>query len=265
MTHNKSKIAFNRKLLIATLIDSNIGSVPLLVDATGMNRRTVQEVINSLSDIDITCLRSGSTKSGYYFISDWGLLDKRKVRNQLQHINGVLEYLLNKQLVLDLIKGIPMSEQRLMQAMFNQQRLQIMSLGVHHGEFTDAYLYAWEQGVYPFFEDTDGSVNQMPHEVYAEFFQKSKDKVDKLSKLLDDLWLKNEVPTFYELEDMVNVRCGSSEWERMDLIKICRYMYLMGGTFDDNFWNTLLTPTQHPSEASSIKRKFNRKEDLYFM
>ncbi|AQS39960.1 hypothetical protein Sps_04879 [Shewanella psychrophila] len=105
MTYNKSKLAFNRKLLIATLIDSNIGSVPMLVDATGMNRRTVQEVINSLSDVDITCLRAGSTKSGYYYISDWGLLDKNKVRNKLRHTNDVLEFVLNEQIILNLIKG----------------------------------------------------------------------------------------------------------------------------------------------------------------
>lgn len=261
---NKSQIAFYRKTLIAILIDSGIARVPLLVEATGMGRRTVQEVINTMNDISVTCLRTGSTKSGHYYISDWGVLDKIKVKNQLQHINGVLECCLNKQLILELLEGVSMSEQRLMQAMFNQQRLQIMDLGFHQDKFSDAYLYAWQESVYPFFEDTDGSVPQMPHEVYEDFFIKTKEKVDSLSKLLDDLWLKKEVPTFYELESLLNVR-GSSEWERMDLIKICRYMYLQIGSFDNDFWEAILTPMQHPSEASSITRPFERDQNVYFM
>lgn len=260
---SKSKIAFYRKILISTLIDAGMSSVPLLVEVTGMGRRTIQEVINSLEDINIICLRSGSTKSGYYYISDWGLLNKKEIKKNLKHITSVLECLLNKQLVKDILEGIPMSDKRLMQAMFNQQRLQIMSLGVHQGEFTDAYLYAWYEGVYPFFEDTDGSVSQMPHETYEEFFLKDKAKVDVLTKLLDDLWLQKKVPTFYELEDMLNTR-GSSEWDRMDLIKICRYMFLQCGTFDNDFWETLLTPMKHPSEARGITRKFDRKKDIYF-
>ena len=157
-----------------------------------------------------------------------------------------------------------MSNKILMQAMFNQQRLQIMSLGVHQSEFTDAYLYAWYENVYPFFEDTDGSVPQMPHEIYEEFFLINKAKVDALTKLLDDLWLKKNVPTFYELEDILDVR-GDSEWERIDLLKICRYMFLQIGTFDNAFWKKLLTPMQHPSEAASITRKFDRKSDVYFI
>lgn len=263
MSYNKSKIAFNRKLLIATLIDSNIGSVPMLVDATGMNRRTVQEVINSLSDVDITCLRVGSTKSGYYCISDWGMLDKNKTRMQLQHINDVLDCPLNKQMILDLIEGIPMSEQLLMQALFNQQRLQIMSLGVHHSEYTDDYLYAWGEGVYPLFNDTDGSVNPMPHESYPDFFKVKKETVQRVITYLDEKWLAKTVPTFYELEDEFGGKWGEEDG-RMALIGICRYAYLRGG-FDKSFWNKLLTPMKHPSEASSISRSFNREQDIYFI
>ena len=119
---NKSKSAFYKRLLVASLIDSGLGKVPLIVDATGMGRRTVQEIINTLGDIGISCLRTGSTKSGYYYIADWGFLNKKEIKKQLRHINDVLECLIDEQLILEYIEGIQMSEQRLMQAMFTQQR-----------------------------------------------------------------------------------------------------------------------------------------------
>ncbi|MFV7771606.1 hypothetical protein [Shewanella marisflavi] len=151
----------------------------------------------------------------------------------------------------------------LLEAMFTQQRLQVLSLGVHHGEFSNHYLYAWHNGIYPFFEDGDGSVLKMPHEHYPEQFQISREKVDELSKYLDDCWLKKEVPTFYELESKFEVNLPSSPWSRIDLLYICRYMKL-DDAFDEDFWAALLVPGQHPSEAASILQPFNRKSDIYF-
>ena len=55
-----------------------------------------------------------------------------------------------------------MSDHNIMQALFNQQRIQIMHIGKHHDEFSNAYLYAWESGVYPALHDTDGSIPQNP-------------------------------------------------------------------------------------------------------
>lgn len=154
--------------------------------------------------------------------------------------------------------------QKIMDAMFTQQRLQVLSLGVHHNEFSDAYLFAWYEGVYPFFEDTDGSVQRRPHEHYAEHFSISEQKVDELTKYLDDCFLNDDVPTFYELEDHFNVRHGGTKWDRSDLINICRYCYLQGHSWNEAFWTKLLTPMQHPSEASSIVRKLDREADIYF-
>lgn len=260
---SKSKFAFYKRLLIASLIDSGLGKVPLLVDATGMSRRTVQEIINTLGDISISCLRTGSTKSGYYYIADWGFFNKKEIKNQLQHINGVLECLVNEHLILEFIEGIPMSEQRLMQAMFNQQRYQILSLGVHHDEFEDGYLYAWESGVYPWFSDTDGSVCQMPHECYPEFFKVKKETVQTVLTYLDDKELEGDVPTFYQLEDHFGGK-WNEESGRMALIGICRYAFL-SNRFGKEMYNKLLTPMQHPSEASSICRPLKREQDIYFM
>ena len=85
-----------------------------------------------------------------------------------------------------------MSDHNIMQALFNQQRIQIMHIGKHHDEFSNAYLYAWESGVYPALHDTDGSIPQKPHEPFADFFTTSKEKTLFLAKRLDDAWIKKE-------------------------------------------------------------------------
>ncbi|MDX7786026.1 hypothetical protein [Aeromonas caviae] len=148
-------------------------------------------------------------------------------------------------------------------ALFTHQRLQILSLAVHHDEYSDAYLYAWYSGVYPFFEDTDGSVMRKPHEHYKEQFRISAEKVDELSLFLDQCELNDEVPTFYELEEHFRTRYRESEWSRSDLLKICRYFFLRGMWHED-FWKKVIAPMKHPSEAASIVRKFDRKSDIYF-
>ncbi|MFU1636477.1 hypothetical protein [Aeromonas veronii] len=153
--------------------------------------------------------------------------------------------------------------QRIMDAMFTQQRLQVLSLGVHHNEFSDAYLYAWAKGVYPFNDDTDGSVARRPHEHYAEYFRVSQEKVDELSEYLDDCWVKKAVPTFDELERHFGVVYERTEWKRSELLKICRYLFL-DGSWEQSFWDTLLTPTKYPSEAGSIIRDFDRQRDIDF-
>ncbi|EOX8433761.1 MULTISPECIES: hypothetical protein [Enterobacteriaceae] len=156
-----------------------------------------------------------------------------------------------------------MSDRNIMQALFNQQRLQIMHIGKHHNEFTDAYLFAWESGVYPAMSDTDGSVPQKPHEPFADFFITPKEKTLFLAKRLDDAWLNKEGLTFYALEDELQVRYKPG-WDRGDLLNICRYLYL-DNCFDHDFWKTLVKNGECPSEAHSIMSVFKRTEDIYFM
>lgn len=156
-----------------------------------------------------------------------------------------------------------MIESDIMGALFIQQRIQILHLGKHHAEFSDAYLHAWESGVYPLMGDTDGSVPRKAHEPYAKFFTTSKDKVEFLLKRLDDAWRKKEGLTFYDLEDELGVRSFSSGgWDRCDLINICRYLYL-DGCFDKNFWATLIENGKCPSEALSLTSELEREFDIY--
>lgn len=156
-----------------------------------------------------------------------------------------------------------MIESDIMGALFIQQRVQILHLGKNYAEFSDAYLYAWDSGVYPLMSDTDGSVPRRPHEPYAKFFTTSKNKVEFLLKRLDDAWLKKEELTFYDLEDELGVRSFSSVgWDRSDLIHVCRYLYL-DGCFDNKFWETLIENGKCPSEALSLTSELERDSDIY--
>lgn len=156
-----------------------------------------------------------------------------------------------------------MSSQIIMQSLFNQQRIQIMHIGKHHDEFTDAYLFAWESGVYPAMSDTDGSIPQKAHEPFADFFITSKEKTLSLAKRLDEAWLNQEELTFYALEDELQVRT-QPDWERGDLLNICRYLYL-DKRFDHEFWKRLVKNGECPSEAHSLLSVFERTDDIYFM
>lgn len=157
-----------------------------------------------------------------------------------------------------------MIENDIMGALFAQQRIQILHIGKHHNEFSDAYLHAWESGVYPLMSDTDGSVPRRPHELYAKYFTASKEKVEFLLKRLDDAWRKKEGLSFYDLEDELGVRSFSSKgWDRGDLINICRYLYL-DGCYDNKFWSALIENGKCPSEALSLTAELDRDQDIYF-
>ncbi|HIG8798078.1 TPA: hypothetical protein ACYEOW_003647 [Raoultella terrigena] len=156
-----------------------------------------------------------------------------------------------------------MDEKNILAALYIQQRIQILHIAKHHNQFTNSYIYAWYKGVCPFLSDTDNSVPAMPHEPYSEFFNVSREKGEVLLKRLDDADLSKEYLTFYQLEDEFNTR-GRSEWDRTDLLHLCRYFYL-DNRFSAELWKKLATPSECPTEAYSITREFERTEDIYFM
>lgn len=91
-THSKTKTSFYRRLYVAYLIDSGVHTVPAIIEATGMPRRTAQDTILALKELGIDCEFNGGTKNGYYQINDWGAIFKPWVEDHLQHIKGVLQY-----------------------------------------------------------------------------------------------------------------------------------------------------------------------------
>lgn len=148
--------------------------------------------------------------------------------------------------------------------LFVQQRLQILHLGKHYGEFTDSYLYAWERGVYPFFNGTDGSVDKKPHELHQDLFRISEGEVEFIIKRFNKAYDDNEKLTFYGLEDELHVYSHStSGWTRGKLLRISRYLFLEE-EYDKSFWNKLTENGSCPAEAHSIRREFIRESDIYF-
>lgn len=146
------------------------------------------------------------------------------------------------------------------QAEFELARLQIKAIALTPGagnRISDGYLYAWDRGVYPIFH-SDELIKP-----FAAYFPVSKEALSKLLRFLDEQMLKDRLYTFYQLEDYFRIRHGDSEWDRSTLIGAFRYMFLTKN-FERKFWDTLLTPMEHPSEARSIIGKFDRDEDIYF-
>ncbi|MBD9485146.1 winged helix-turn-helix domain-containing protein [Pseudomonas sp. PDM14] len=97
MDVSKTKTSFYRRLYVAWLIDSGTAtSVPALIDATGMPRRTAQDTLLALGELDIDCVfEQGAgerNNAGHYVIRDWGAIDKHWVANHLDRIKRLLGY-----------------------------------------------------------------------------------------------------------------------------------------------------------------------------
>jgi hypothetical protein len=97
MDVSKTKSSFYRRLYVAYLIDSGVASnVPALVDVTGMPRRTAQDTVAALADLDIMCefeqQEGARNHAGSYRIRDWGAIDRGWIEANLRRIKAVLEY-----------------------------------------------------------------------------------------------------------------------------------------------------------------------------
>ncbi|MCG8906422.1 winged helix-turn-helix domain-containing protein [Pseudomonas nitroreducens] len=97
MEVSKTKSSFYRRLYVAWLIDSGAAtSVPALMAATGMPRRTAQDTLAALADLDIDCAfeqHDGErNNAGHYRIRDWGAIDPRWIAAHLPRIKDILQY-----------------------------------------------------------------------------------------------------------------------------------------------------------------------------
>ncbi len=93
--YSKTKTSFYRRLLVAHLIATGTHTVPAIGTATGMPRRTIQDTINALAELDIDCEFIGATKDGHYQITHWGPIDRDWVSSHIAHIQYVLGYSIN--------------------------------------------------------------------------------------------------------------------------------------------------------------------------
>ncbi|MET1078904.1 MAG: winged helix-turn-helix domain-containing protein [Pseudomonas sp.] len=96
MDVSKTKSSFYRRLYVAHLIDTGVASVPALMAATGMPRRTAQDTIAALADLDIDCAfeqQDGARHhAGHYVIRHWGAIDKAWIGAHLAQLKAVLDY-----------------------------------------------------------------------------------------------------------------------------------------------------------------------------
>lgn len=97
MDVSKTKSSFYRRLYVAWLIDSQTAcSVPALMATTGMPRRTAQDTIAALADLDIVCEfeqeEGARNHAGHYRIRDWGAIDKGWIVQHLPSIREILGY-----------------------------------------------------------------------------------------------------------------------------------------------------------------------------
>ena len=97
MGPSKTRTSFYRRLYLAWLIDSGTASsVPELMAATGMPRRTAQDTLAALAELDIVCEFQQDAgerhNAGHYAIRDWGAIDRQWVGAHLAQIRAVLGY-----------------------------------------------------------------------------------------------------------------------------------------------------------------------------
>ncbi|UXZ56003.1 winged helix-turn-helix domain-containing protein [Halomonas sp. 7T] len=96
MSLSKTKSSFYRRLYVAHLIEQGVASVPALIEATGMPRRTAQDTITSLGELDIECVfEKGDGERhniGHYTIKQWGAIDPHWVASNAERLGQALGY-----------------------------------------------------------------------------------------------------------------------------------------------------------------------------
>lgn len=85
---SKTKTSFYRRIYVAWLIQQGINSVPKIIEATGMPRRTAQDTLAAIHELAIELENS----SGIYKVIDWGAVDQKWVNKNIVHLKTILEY-----------------------------------------------------------------------------------------------------------------------------------------------------------------------------
>ena len=90
--YSKTKTSFYRRLYVAHLIDTGINTVPAICEASGMHRRTAQDTIQALQELDISCEFIGEKRNGNYAILNWEPIEPKWISQHIMLIKGVLQY-----------------------------------------------------------------------------------------------------------------------------------------------------------------------------
>ncbi len=90
--HSKTKTSFYRRLYVAHLINTGTNTVPAICEATGMHRRTAQDTIQALLELDIKCEFIGEKRNGNYAILDWGPIQPKWISKNIMLVKDILQY-----------------------------------------------------------------------------------------------------------------------------------------------------------------------------
>lgn len=96
MALSKTKSSFYRRLYVAHLVSLGIANVPAVMAATHMPRRTAQDTLSALSELDIVCEFENSEGArhniGVYVIRDWGPFDPGWIAVHAERLRQALDY-----------------------------------------------------------------------------------------------------------------------------------------------------------------------------
>ncbi|MCH7371374.1 winged helix-turn-helix domain-containing protein [Aeromonas sp. MR16] len=93
---SKTRTSFYRRLYVAHLISQGTDTIPTIMAATGMPRRTAQDTLAALAELDILCAfeqtEGARHLQGHYRISDWGPINPDWIAANLPVIKETLGY-----------------------------------------------------------------------------------------------------------------------------------------------------------------------------
>ncbi|GAA5218224.1 helix-turn-helix domain-containing protein [Corallincola platygyrae] len=89
---SKTQTSFFRRLLLAHLISKGIATIPAIVKVTGMPRRTAQDTLSALEELDIQITFVGANKNGHYEVQDWGAINPDWIAKNIEMICHTLGY-----------------------------------------------------------------------------------------------------------------------------------------------------------------------------
>ncbi len=86
--HSKTKTSFYRRIYVAWLIAQGVNTVPKIISATGMPRRTAQDTLAAIHELAIEL----ENISGSYRVVAWGAVNRDWVAENILQLKQVLEY-----------------------------------------------------------------------------------------------------------------------------------------------------------------------------
>jgi len=88
MEHSKTKTSFYRRIYVAWLITQGINTVPKIIAATAMPRRTAQDTLAAIHELAIEL----ENNNGVFEVIDWGAVNPAWVNDNIDNLKNVLEY-----------------------------------------------------------------------------------------------------------------------------------------------------------------------------